>query len=62
MARTVDEYALMVQEPYVWVCLTRRQWDVVRDALVQRGTKQADAMRERIWQQGGGTQFDGGDA
>jgi hypothetical protein len=33
----------------VW--LTARQWDLIRDALVQRGTKQAETVRERIWQQ-----------
>lgn len=48
--------------PLVAVVLTERQWDIVRDALVQRGTKQADEMREKIWQQGGGTRYDGKDS
>jgi hypothetical protein len=42
------------------VTLTERQWDIVRDALYQRGTAQAKAVAEKIWRQGGGTQrYDG---
>jgi hypothetical protein len=47
------------------VTLTERQWDIVRDALYQRGTAQAKAIAEKIWQQGGGTsegRNDGSDA
>ena len=39
--------------PYVCVVLTERQWDVVREACYQRGTKQAAAMGQRIFDQGG---------
>lgn len=36
----------------VW--LTERQWDIVREACYQRGTKAAEAVAARIWEQGGG--------
>lgn len=36
----------------VW--LTERQWDIVREACYERGTKVAVAVAERIWDQGGG--------
>lgn len=44
-----------VQRPYVLVCLTERQWDVVREACYQRGTKRAADLGQKIWDQGGGT-------
>jgi hypothetical protein len=50
-----------VDRPYVLVCLTERQWDIVRDACYQRKTKQAVAMAQRIWDQGGGTAQSDGD-
>ena len=45
----------MVSRPYILVCLTERQWDIVRDACYQRKTKQAADMAQKIWEQGGGT-------
>lgn len=36
---------------YPEIQLSDKQWDVVRDALMQRGTKEARGMAERIWKQ-----------
>lgn len=44
---------------YPTIMLSERQWDVVRDALIQRGTKEARTIAEKIWRQGGGTHNEG---
>ena len=39
----------------VYIALTARQWDIVREALYRRETKAATQLAQRIWDQGGGT-------